>query len=78
MRTAEEIAADMNSYDNNGLIAAWDVSGGNLAWIEDVSGNGRWSEALPTPKNYTASVIVVCGGFLRLPSSACLLQPCRI
>ena len=38
----------------------------------------RWSVALPIPKNYTASVIAVCGGFLRLPSSACLLPPCRI
>ena len=38
----------------------------------------RWSVALPTPKNYTVSVIAACGGFLRLPSSACLLPPCRI
>ena len=38
----------------------------------------RRNAALPIPKNYTASVIAVCGGFPRLPSSASSLPPCRI
>lgn len=38
----------------------------------------RWSAALPLSKNYMTSVIAVCGGFLRLPNSACLLPPYRI
>ncbi len=40
VRTAEEIMADKSSYGKDGLIAAWDVSGGNAAWVEDASGNG--------------------------------------
>ena len=38
----------------------------------------RRNAALPIPKNYTASVIAVCGGFPRLPSSASSLPACRI